>query len=138
MAINALTGEVKKTRFIHTARTFDPDQPGAKEIPQGKSMTVPDMALSPAEIFARYVRKQEVPGLDPVWLGEEMMPDFGRMDEMELMDYAHSVNLRVQDLESNLKNIAQLKAQAAALEQKTKATKKAVVPADPTTEPENG
>lgn len=137
MAINALTGEVKKTRFIHTARTFDPNQPGAKETPQGKSMTVPDMALSPAEIFARYVRKQEVPGLDPVWLGEEMMPDFGRMDEMELMDYAHSVNLRVQELQSNLKNMAAYK-QAVEAAEKTKATKKAAVPADVTKEPENG
>lgn len=136
-------GEIRPIK--HFVNTFNYDPKAAHNYdPQTdkKSMTVPDMALTPIEIYTRYVRQQELPQLTPVYLGDQPMPDYTSMDEMELRDLARSVNRTVEELKSHAERATfARKAKEEELKKEfeaKKAQKTADIPKNVTKQPENG
>lgn len=98
-------GEIRPIKHFVNSFNYEPTAPHNYE-PQydKKSMTVPDMALTPLEIYTRYVRQQEVPSLKAVYAGDQPMPDYGMMDELEIRDLARSMSRNVEELTILAKN----------------------------------
>lgn len=74
-----------KRRVIHWANF---DSSVGQESHFSPSQTVPDMSMSLQELLARYTRGQSIPMFQPVYQGEDEMPDVSRMTKMEQLDYA--------------------------------------------------
>lgn len=107
------------------AHNFDPQY-------DDKSMTVPDMALTPLEIYTRFIRQQEIPSLTPVYLGDQPIPDYTQMDELELRDLARSVSRSVEELKNLAENATKArKAKQEALKKEQEAKKATPPPVDP-------
>lgn len=98
-------GVIQPRKHFINAFNYDPKAKHNFE-PQNddKSMTVPDMALTPLEIYTRYIRQQEIPSLKPTYHGEDPMPDYASMDELEIRDLARSMSRNVEELTLLAKN----------------------------------
>lgn len=55
------------------------------------SLTVPGMTMSLDELLKRYVRGDSVNIFTPTYLGEDDLPNIERMDAMDRLDLAHSL-----------------------------------------------
>jgi len=55
------------------------------------SKTVPGMTMSLEELLRRYVRGENVQTFQPVYAGEEDIPDFLNMSEMDKLDMARDL-----------------------------------------------
>lgn len=72
------------------------------EIPQGVSMTVPDQTLSLRELIDRYTRGVPVRTHQPVYNGDEDLPDFERLDLVDLDEARHFNKIHAQKLKEQL------------------------------------
>lgn len=72
------------------------------EIPQGVSMTVPDQTLSLRELIDRYTRGVPVRTHQPVYNGDEDLPDFERLDLVDLDEARHYNKVHAQKLKDQL------------------------------------
>lgn len=57
--------------------------PGVKEVNTGLSMTVPDQGLSVQQIISNARRNVAMNVNLPVYTGEELLPEFNRMDKVD-------------------------------------------------------
>lgn len=68
---------------------FPVDRDG--EINEQPSKTTPDQTMSLGDMLARYSRGQAVPTFDPVYDGDEDMPDISTMSKIELQELRQDV-----------------------------------------------
>lgn len=80
---------------------------------EGESQTVPDQTMGLRELITRFTRGQDVRMYEPVYNGEEYLPDIERMDPMERMDFAREIG---QDIEAVQLQRQQMEEEAAARE----------------------
>lgn len=67
------------------------DWPGIGERYTLPSLTVPSQVLSLKEMLERYVRGENVDVFNPVYNGEDELPDIERMSEMDRIDAAREM-----------------------------------------------
>lgn len=70
-------------------------QPKDVEHPFGVSLTVPDQTLPITELIARYTRGQEIFTFQPVYHGEEPLPDLVGMDYQDRHELLRDINLNI-------------------------------------------
>lgn len=63
-------------------------RPEVNDLP---SLTVPGMTMSLEELLRRYVRGENVQTFQAVYTGEEDVPDFASMTEMDKLDMARDL-----------------------------------------------
>lgn len=61
------------------------------EVNNKPSLTVPGMTMSLEELLRRYVRGENVQTFQPVYAGDEDMPNFEHMTEMDKLDMARDL-----------------------------------------------
>jgi len=74
---------------IRTQYNFKPTD--GKEKGGGISLTVPDQTLSLQTILERFTRGQSVATLTPVWDADSNLPDFDKMDTVEIEGYKNNL-----------------------------------------------
>lgn len=112
--LDELTGEVQsldQNTFVYTWHNYKyAKTTNRSEIPQGISLTIPDMALTRAEVLARHVRKLPVPGFDPVYLNDEVdVSDLINLDRMELLQLARDINDNIAHMQNRAASIEDTK-----------------------------
>lgn len=138
--MKTVQSQEKKPRYqtISNREEFFPHSGEQNNLP---SKTVPDQTLTMQEILTRYARGLPISnGKQPIYHGEEEMPDFRTMDLVEIQEYKEEVQARIQeyknDLENKTKKLANdQKAYIAELEgrlNKADKAKEFVVPKQPT------
>lgn len=82
------------------------EEAGDLEVPVGVSMTIPDQSMSVQEILLRHSRGLSVPGDGrvPQYFGDDVVPDLGRMDKIDLEMYRRNIAGEIVDLRNRLKD----------------------------------
>lgn len=71
--------------------TYSHDHDCCPEKNSSPSLTTPDQSLSLREMLKRYSRGQSVPTFEPVYDGEDQMPDVSTMSKIELEELRQDV-----------------------------------------------
>jgi len=114
---------------------FEHDRDG--ETNNEPSLTQPDQTMSLRDMISRYARGQSVPTFEPVYDGDQDMPDISRMSKIELEELRQDVlgEIQYQRFELNRKKELAAAAEAAeikaAKESKPAAPKKAAKKSSP-------
>lgn len=72
------------------------------ESPEGVSKTVPNMTMPLKDLLERFTRGQAVATLNPVYNGDEDLPDFERMDPMDRLDYARDIRMGIRQTQDEM------------------------------------
>lgn len=97
-----------------TPWSYTPDHQGYERnpviiLPNGTeslmaSMTVPDQAFSVKEILSRHQRGlSTTTGKVPIYDGEELVPDFDRMDMIDRQDFMRNAQAKLDEIHSDQK-----------------------------------
>lgn len=76
------------------------------EINKGQSMTAPDQALTMRQIVQRFVQGRPLPSSGEPVYHEDYVPDFKRLDLVEIDEYVEHINERVKTLKQEAKRQA--------------------------------
>lgn len=76
-------------------------RPKQYERNNGVSQTIPDQTMSVRELLERYARGLPISGAkQPVYHGEEYVPDLNRMDLAEIQELKDNTKTRIDELKS--------------------------------------
>lgn len=102
--------KTKPTRVIRTWLTFQLETTD-QEVPEGESMTVPDMTLTIPELLERHTRGQAIPIAGNAIYSEGELPDLRTLDLVEIQELREDLQADIQRLTEDYQRVQDFEAE---------------------------